>query len=490
MTPPPDSLSPFSDAGDPFQSLPASIEAERAVLGSLLLDQELMADLQTLLRPDDFSVPGHRTLYEIMIGLADRGKPLELTLIHEDLVRMGKVDEVGGLPYVASLEQYVVTSAAAPTHANRVVEKARLRRLIRAAYSIQQEASREQDAKGNPLEPADVIDRAEKAVFEIGQESLQGDFHPISNLAIEAMEKIELLYHRKIEVSGIRTFFDDLDEYTSGLHGSQLLILAARPSVGKTAFALNIALQIAKGGKIHGQSVTEPRSVGVFSLEMSAEEVTHRLLSALARVSSRKARSGKMSHDDLLKLSHASHLLGSLPLHIDDTPALTPIALRAKARRLKARDPNLALIIVDYLQLMRGSGEGRTRVENRQQEVSEISRALKALARELEVPVLALSQLSRSIEQRSGRGKPPRPMLSDLRESGALEQDADVVMFVHRERTPTDRDEQGEVRTQKMPEPAEIIIGKQRNGPIGDISLVFVPEFTIFYDAVREAPHA
>lgn len=478
----------FNGVADQGLIMPTNVEAERAVLGSLLLDSSLLPEIQTLLKATDFSLPGHQILYEVLIGLFEQNKPLELALIQDDLIRRGKLEESGGLGYIASLEQYVVTSAAAPDHAARVAEKSRLRRLIRAAQLIIHEASAEQDQKGEPLETEVIIDHAEKSVFEIGQEAIRGDFHLINDLAIETMDKIEGLFHRRIEVSGIRTFYDDLDSYTSGFHASQLLILAARPSVGKTAFALNIALQIAKGGKVHGQPLGEPRGVGVFSLEMSAEELTHRLLSCVARVSSRRARSGKLGHDDLVKLSQASHILGSLPLYIDDSATLNPIMLRAKARRLKARDPNLGLIIVDYLQLMRGSGDGRGRTENRQQEVSEISRSLKALARELEVPVLALSQLSRSIEQRGGKGKPPRPMLSDLRESGAIEQDADVVMFVHRERTPTDKDEQGGVRSQMMPEPSEIIIGKQRNGPIGSFPLVFIPEFTVFYDAVHQGP--
>ena len=465
--------------------LPSNIEAERAVLGSLLLDQELLADIQAILKPADFTVPAHQTIYQAMLGAAEQGKPLEMALLRDILEVMGRLEDVGGVAYLASLEQYVATSASGPDFAKRVAEKSRLRRLIHAVQGIMRESSTEQDAKGRPLDTSQILDRAEKAVFEIGQETLQGDFKTSSELAAETMDRIEMLYHRKAEVSGLRTFFADLDTFTTGFHASEFIIIAARPSGGKTAFAVNIAVQVAKGGKIQGQRLQDPLPVGFFSLEMSASELTQRILGSIGKVSSRRIRSGHLSPDELHKVTEASHQLASWPLYIDDSPGLTPMALRAKARRLKAREPRLSLIMVDYLQLMHGAEGGRQQ-ENRQQEVAEISRSLKLLAREIETPVVALSQLSRSIEQRSGRGRPGRPQLSDLRESGSLEQDADVVLFVQRERNPTDKAEDGQPRLQMAPEPAEIIIAKQRNGPITSFPLLFVPEITVFYDAARQ----
>ncbi len=483
-------MNPYFDPALPMSASeselaqPANIESERAALGGLLLAPDLLPEIQSLVKPEDFFHPAHQVLFQVMIGLSERGRPLDIALIQDDLERAGKLDEVGGVAYIASLEQYVVTSAAAPDHARRVAEKARLRRLIRAAQSIIHEAATEQDPNGQSLDTPQILDRAEKAVFEIGQDTIEGDFSHTSDLVIEAMDHIEHLFHRKVEVSGLPSHYSDLDNYTSGLHPAELIILAARPSIGKTALALNIALQVAKGGKLHGPAAAEPRSVGIFSLEMSKPELILRLMSSLAKVSSRRVRSGRISHQELHQMSEASQQLGDMPLFIDDTAALTPTALRAKARRLKARAPDLGLIVIDYLQLMRASTDS-SRHENRQQEVTEISHALKALAKELNLPVMALSQLSRSIEQRGGRGKPGRPMLSDLRESGSIEQDADVVLFIHRERTPTEKDESGQPRMQTLPEPVEIIIGKQRNGPVGEFPLVFIPEYTTFYDGMK-----
>jgi len=459
---------------------PQSIESERITLGSLLLDPELLLDIEQILKIEDFYMPAHRVIYEAMLALNAQGRPLDLPLVAEEIQRMGKLEDTGGVAYIASLEQYVTISSTAPDHARRVVEKARLRRLIQAAETIIREAGLQRDRDGERLEAPEIIDRAEKAIFQVGQETVSGDFAHVQELALEAMERFEMLAGREGEVSGLRTHFTDLDDMTAGFHPGELIILAARPGIGKTAMALNLALQIAKGGKIHGPRVTQGRPVGFISLEMSREELIQRLLCTIAGVSSRAVRAADISPQSLSKLSEASHQLAQWPIYIDDTAALTPNLLRAKARRLMAREKNLGLLIVDYLQLMRGSESNRAQ-DNRQQEVSEISRSLKILAKELGIPILALSQLSRNIEQRSSKVKAARPVLSDLRESGSLEQDADVVLFIHRENP------RSESRDNKiaLPEPYEIIIGKQRNGPVGSVPLLFIPIFTIFYDSME-----
>lgn len=487
MTPPTSNRVPVVGSHASGIVLPSNVEAERAVLGSILLDQAVLDDVQSILRPDDFSHPPHQVIYESIVRLSERGLTPDLAFLRDELERSEQLALVGGIAYIASLEHYVVTSAAAPDHARRVAEKARLRRLIQTAQGIIQEASTEQDTKGNLLDTPEIIERAEKAVFEVGRDIESKDFVRIEGLCDPALQKLEAQSRRKSDISGIATFFTDLDNYTSGFHPSEFIILAARPSIGKTALAINIALQVAKGGKILGPQIGTPHPVGIFSLEMSRQELTMRLLSSLARVPGDSLRTGSMSREDFDKIQRASDMLKTLPFFIDDTAALTPTMLRSKARRLKAQEPQLALIVVDYLQLMRGT-EGRNRQENRQQEVSEISRSLKALARELEIPILVLSQLSRLIEHRAGKGKAGRPVLSDLRESGALEQDADVVMFIHRERTITDKDDQGKLRPRLVPDEAEIIIGKQRNGPTGPFTLMFLKECTTFYDASKGSP--
>lgn len=478
----------FGGSGDGPLAVPCNVDAERGVLGSLLLDASILPDLQLVVKTDDFFLPEHQTLYSVFLGLLETGRPLELPIIEDELDRIGRLQEVGGMAAVIALENSVAAVSAAPALAKEVAAKSKLRKLLRAARLIQREAANETDERGEPLSPAQVLERAEQAIYEIGQETTSGDFVAVGDLAFEQMDHITKLASKERAVIGLRTFFADLDMYTTGFLPSQLIILAARPSVGKTAFALNIALQAAKGGRVSSQQrLGEPASVAFFSLEMGKEELVHRLLGSLSRVSGRRLRQGRLNHEELAKLNDAAAILGDCQIHIDDTAALTPTALRAKARRLKARDPRLGLIIVDYLQLMRGSDAGgRFRQENRQQEVSEISRSLKALAKELQVPVLALSQLSRQIEQRGGRGKMAKPVLSDLRESGSIEQDADIVMFVHREKKQAEKGQDGEVRNASEPELTEIIIGKQRNGPIGTVQLMFFPEYQTFHDAMRQ----
>jgi len=439
---------------------PHNLDAERAVLGTMLLDNNTISLVVELLQKETFYSSAHQIIFEAIMSLFDNGVAVDLTTLCDELKRRNVLDAVGGPGYLASLEQFVLSTANIHHHAKIVYNKAKLRKLIRASGTILEQAYNE------AYEVEEMLDRSEKLIFDISQERATRDFAHISDLTAEAIEEINIRYHSKMEVTGLATGFIELDQMTCGLQTSEMIIIAGRTSIGKTAFSLNIATHV-------GMRLNRP--VGIFSLEMAASQVNTRLLCSLAHVSSGRVRTGYVSGPELKKLTDKASLLSAAPIYIDDTPGMSILELRAKARRLKAIEKELALIIVDYLQLMRGSG----RTENRQQEVADISRSLKSLARELEIPIIALSQLSRLIEHRKGHEK--RPLLSDLRESGAIEQDADVVLFVHREREIEETEElEGESAPKKPGQISEIIIGKQRNGPLGIVKLIFFPDITMF----------
>ncbi|OPZ15800.1 MAG: Replicative DNA helicase [candidate division BRC1 bacterium ADurb.BinA364] len=447
--------------------LPHNLDAERAALGVALLDPGAVSSLQDLLRPDDFFSTSHRKIFEAMSAMADENRPIDPATLADRLERGGELELVGGPAYIATLEEYVFDISNLGEYARTIKEKARLRRLILAARQIQDEAV------SSPRPIQEILDSAEKLVFELTQERQSTDFLHVSQVAVDAMDQIHARFHNRQEVSGTPTGYRDLDLLLTGFHPSQLIILAARPSVGKTAFALNIASNVVLKASI---------PVGFFSLEMSNQEVFQRLLCAQARVPLQKIRRGMINRADLEKLDQHARILSDAPLLLDDTPGLSILELRSKARRMKAEYADLGMIVVDYLQLMHSGG----RIESRQQEVAEIARSLKALSRELEVPVVALSQLSRGIEQRKGKDKTPK--LSDLRESGAIEQDADVVLFVHREHTLDRADDNGGAAQRPLSTtPAEIIVGKQRNGPVGTVNLLFLGEFTRFESIHHDA---
>jgi len=443
---------------------PHSLEAEGSLLGSMLLDNATISLVIDRIRKEYFYNTAHQLIFETIVSLYDNNVAVDLTTLVNELKKSNQLEKVGGVGYVASLEDLALNPRNIEHYAAIVHDKYRLRQLIATAYDILENAYNEDSAT------SELIDLSEKMIFDISQDNISRDFQTIGDLTIQSLEEIQRRYHDKHETTGVPTDYYQLDQLTSGLQKSDLIVLAARPSKGKTAFALNIALHVAER---HGLPV------GVFSLEMSAEQVNNRLLSTLSKVSSQRVRTGYLSAQELKRLSEYGRRLSDTPLYIDDTPGLSVLELRAKARRLKSRVPDLALIIVDYLQLMHSGGKS----DNRQQEVAEISRSLKALGRELEVPVIAISQLSRMIEHRSGGDK--KPMLSDLRESGAIEQDADVVLFIHPEPSPEEEEEgeEAEEETGGGNKPAQvvsIIIGKQRNGPLGTAKILFFPDYMLF----------
>jgi len=428
---------------------PQAHEAEIAVLGAMMLDMEAIGAGAELLTAESFYRDSHRKIFRAIMELFSKSEAVDLVTLTQELKRKKELDDVGGAAYLSTILGSVPTAANVRYHAKIVLEKAVLRRLITTATEVVQEAY---DAGGDA---AEILDRAENMIFDISQSRVRRDFMPMREILKHSFEVIQELYDKKEHVTGIGSGFDDLDKLTSGFQRSDLVIIAGRPSMGKTAFALNITANAA---------VKHDTPVAIFSLEMGKEQLVQRMLCSEARVDAHKLRTGYLADRHWSSLTTAAGQLSEAAIYIDDTPAMTVLEMRSKARRLKA-EVDVGVLIVDYMQLMRGTG----RVENRQQEISEISRSLKALAKELQVPVLALSQLSRAVEQRGGDR---RPILSDLRESGAIEQDADVVMFVYRgeqyERTP---------ENQGM---AEIIIGKQRNGPTGTVKLAFRSECTRF----------
>ncbi|BBA69533.1 replicative DNA helicase [Geobacter sulfurreducens] len=437
---------------------PQSIEAEMSILGGVLLDNEAINRCLELIEADDFYRESHRKIFRAMIDLSNRSEPCDLITLTDMLKRKGELEEVGGGAYLATLVDYVPTAANIAYYCRIVKEKSVTRRLITAATDI---VTRGYDEETTVDE---LLDGAQKTIFEISENKLRPAFTPVGTILKDTFKRIETLYEKKEHVTGVPTGFYDLDKMTAGFQPGDLIIIAGRPSMGKTAFSLNIAQYVAA-------HADPPLPVAVFSLEMSKESLVMRLLCSESRVDASRLRTGHLVDTDWHKLTHGADKLSKARLYIDDTPAIPVLEMRAKARRLKAEN-GLGMIVVDYLQLMRGSSQ-----ESRQQEISEISRSLKALAKELDVPVVALSQLNRSLESRTDK----RPMMSDLRESGAIEQDADVIMFVYRDAVYCDDCKKRDGSCTKGHEKdAEIIIGKQRNGPIGSVNLLFNGEFTKF----------
>ena len=430
------------------KTLPHNLEAERTVLGAVLVDNAAFNSAAEILTRDDFYREAHRRVFDAMAALAERSQPIDLVTLKDELLKGGALEAAGGAAYLGSLLDGVprITNVE---HWSRIIkERAVLRNLIHASNRIVQSCYEAED------EAAVLLDRAEKAIFDIAERRIRQGFVGISEIVKESFRTIDQLSQSKELVTGLPTGFVDIDEMTSGLQKGELVIVAARPAMGKTSFCLNVAQHA---------SLKAGETVGIFSLEMSKEQLVLRMLCADARVDAHKLRTGRLQEKDWARLAKAYADLSNSKIYIDDSATLSPLEMRAKCRRLKA-EFGLGLIIVDYLQLVTGGG----RVENRQQEISSISRSLKGLAKELSVPVIALSQLSRAPEARTDR----RPQLSDLRESGAIEQDADIVMFIYREEEHKPTDENRGV--------AEIIIGKQRNGPTGSRKLAFIKEYTRF----------
>jgi replicative DNA helicase len=431
---------------------PQSIEAEQSVLGALLIDRDAVIEVADFLRPVDFYRQAHGSIYEAIIELYERREPVDIVTVSEGLERKDALDQVGGSAYLTSLINLTPTAVNAVYYAKIVERKAVLRNLIGAAGKIAGIGYDDQADVG------EAIDRAESELFAVSEKRVQSGFAPLKSLLHSAYDRLDYLHQHKGEISGIRTGFKDLDTLTSGFQKSDLILIAARPSVGKTSLALNIAEQAA---------VIEGKTVGIFSLEMSKEQLVLRLLSSVANIDSQRLHNGFLEEMDFTRLAPAMNSLAEAPIFIDDTPNISTMELRTKARRLQA-ESGLDLIVVDYLQLMQSSLS--LRESNRVQEVGEISRGLKALARELQVPVVALSQLSRQPEMRTER----EPRLSDLRESGELEQSADLVLFLWREkeRGGEDEDPEGEV--------IKLRLAKHRNGPTGETSLYFRKRQTRF----------
>ncbi|HLT31745.1 MAG TPA: replicative DNA helicase [Myxococcaceae bacterium] len=430
------------------------LSAERAVLGALLADSSLMNEVAEVLAPEDFSTQAHEAIYEAMRALELNQRKVDHLTLAEELKVRGKLAGVGGPAYLMGLDQVVPLAQNAREYAELVKDKALRRRVVDAARGIIELASSEVG------ETDALLDEAERRMFLVAEKKREGDLLPVRELMDRTLELLDKMRMSSSGITGLSTGYIDLDHQLTGLHPGELLILAARPGMGKTSLAMNMALHCA---------MKEKRPAAIFSLEMPSEQLLMRLLSSAARVDMKKLRGGRLTPNDEERLTEIAGTLFEAPLYIDDTGSLSPFDLRAKLRRLKQKSGDLGLVVIDYLQLM----SMKNRSESRQLEISEISRALKQLSKELEVPVLALSQLSRKVEERKG-GK---PMLSDLRESGAIEQDADVVMFIHREDT---GDEEGDGGVRPSAIPVELIVAKQRNGPIGSVDLIFLGEFTRF----------
>lgn len=433
---------------------PQNLEAEMAVLGSMLLDEEAIAVAIDSLGGDSFYKDSHRKIFEAILALYNANKAVDLITLTDELKNSGALDQVGGVSFLAALTNSVPTAANINHYVNIVKEKSILRTLINNATKIVSLCYESEDNIDQ------VVDSAEKFIFEVTNRKMQGSYLPIKEIVRDSIETIDKLYQKKAHVTGIPTGYIDFDMKTAGLQASDLIVIAGRPSMGKSALAIGIA---------EYAGIMEKIPLAIFSLEMSKEQLVQRMLCAHARVDAHNVRTGYLATSDWPRLTAAAGKLSEAPIFIDDTPAISVMELRAKARRLKAQQ-NIELIILDYLQLMRGSS---TNTENRQQEISEISRSLKALARELGVPLIAISQLSRAVESRTDH----RPQLSDLRESGAIEQDADVVVLILREEyyNPSP-DNQGV---------AEVMIAKQRNGPVGSLKLTFIKEYTRFENIAR-----
>jgi len=451
-------------ARDPYRERmpPYSEAAEQAVLSAMLLDADAVLRASEYVEGSMFYREGHRRLFGAMLALSERGEVIDPLTLSEELSRKNELESSGGREYIGYLVDVVPTAANVEYHAKIVREKAMRRRLIEVSTAIVSEAF------DSSRTAAELLDEAEHRIFEVNQQRGTEGFTRVKELMYEAMEKIEQLHLAGESVTGVPSGFRDLDELTAGFQPSDLIIVAARPSMGKTAFCLNVAQNAALDART---------PIAFFSLEMSKQSLLQRMLTSEARVDAQRLRKGKLRDDEFVQLGRAAGLLSQAPIWIDDTPAISLLEMRSKARRLKA-ESDIGMIVVDYLQLMSGPPDS----ENRQQEISTISRSLKALARELRVPVIALSQLSRAPEQRAGDNK--RPQLSDLRESGAIEQDADVVMFLYRQeyydvlegKDPNTPDKDGKTSAGL----AEVIVGKQRNGPTGAVTLFFNRAYTRF----------
>ena len=432
---------------------PHSIEAESSVLGGLLLDNMAWDRVGDLLVDGDFYRHEHQQIYAAIGALVNASKPADVITVYEQLQSLGKAEETGGLAYLNSLAQYVPSASNIRRYAEIVRERAILRKLVTASDDI---ATNAFNPQGKPVER--ILDEAEQKIFAIGEEGsrMKQGFQSLDTLVIDLLDRVQEMADNPMDVTGVPSGFVDLDRMTSGLQAGDLVVLAARPSMGKTAFAINIAEHVA---------LNEGLPVAVFSMEMGAAQLAVRIVGSIGRIDQGHLRTGKLMDEEWPRLTEAIERLRNVSLHIDETPGLTPAELRANARRLARQCGKLGLIVVDYLQLMSGSSSGD---ENRATELGEISRGLKALAKELQCPVIALSQLNRSVEQRTDK----RPMMSDLRESGAIEQDADIIMFIYRDDYYN--------KDSREPGVAEIIIGKQRNGPTGTVKLAFLKPLTRF----------
>ncbi len=428
---------------------PHDIDAEQAVLGSMLTDKDAVNAAIETLKEDAFYREDNRAIYQAIINLYSKSEPIDIITLKDELESMDKFEQVGGYEYLASLPDKVPTTANVQKYIKIVEEKAILRKLIKTANEII-------ELGYDPAEDVeDIMDNAEKKIFDIMQSKNQKGYTPIKDVLVESFTKLEELYNRKQHITGVPTGFVELDYKTAGLHGSELILVAARPAMGKTAFALNIATNAALRGNA---------PVAIFSLEMSKAQLVNRILCSEAMVDSNKVRTGKLEEDDWVKLAGAIGPLSESEIYIDDTPGISVMEIRTKCRKLKM-EKNIGLVVIDYLQLVQGSNK---RQASREQEISEISRSLKILAKEINVPVIALSQLSRAVEQRPDH----RPMLSDLRESGAIEQDADIVMFLYRDDYYNKESEKKDI--------AEVIIAKQRGGQTGTVELLWMGNYTKF----------
>lgn len=434
---------------------PQSLEAEQSVLGAVMLDREALLGVLEILKVEDFYREAHRLIYRAILNLNERGEAVDLLTVTEELRRQGQLEVVGGAAYLSSLTGDVPSVANAVYYARLVAEKATLRALVQAAGRISELAL----SQAGDIDQ--ILDEAERLIFEVAGGRRRSGFVSVKDVLMETFAHLERLSAHKGEVTGIPTFHD-LDKLLSGLQPSDLIICAARPGMGKTSFCLNIAQRVA---------VKQKLPVAIFSLEMSREQVVQRMLAAEAMVEQHRLRTGYLTEDDWARLVNAAGILGEAPIFIDDTPAISALEVRAKARRLQAEN-GLGLVVVDYLQLM----QAHRRVDSRQQEIAIISRSMKALARELNVPVLVLSQLNRGVEQRQDK----RPVMADLLESGAIEADADVIIFLYRPQYyDPETDKKGI---------AEVIVAKHRNGPVGTVEMAFLPEYTKFVDLAPEPP--
>ena len=434
---------------------PNDVEAEQAVIGSMLTDRDAVISAIEVLKEEDFYREDNKTIYEAILNLYNRSEPIDIITLKAELTSMGMFDKIGGLEYIVGLPEKVPTTANVEKYISIVKEKSELRRLIKAANEIIEQGY-------DPTENIDdIMNSAEKKIFNIMQDKDQKSYSPIKDVLIDAFTELEQLYNQKQHITGVPTGFIDLDYKTAGLHNSDLILIAARPAMGKSAFALNIATNAALKAKVPAV---------LFSLEMSKEQMVNRILCSEAMVDSNKVRTGKIDDDDWIKLADTMGDLSEAPIYIDDTPGISINEIRAKCRKLKL-EKNIGLVVIDYLQLVQGSSKRAQ--GSREQEISEISRSLKILAKEINVPVIALSQLSRAPEQRPDH----RPMLSDLRESGTIEQDADIVMFLYRDDYYNEDSEDKGL--------AEVIVAKHRAGSTGTVKLVWLGNYTKFANMER-----